>query len=83
VIVPRNVYMQDWAGAYTKSGYTSFSITDEKIRIFGSTALVRSKTVITKTSNGKTIHGNSIYTDTYHKRDGKWKCVQAQITPVR
>jgi hypothetical protein len=82
-IVPRNVYMQDWAGAYTKSGYTSFSITDEKIRIFGSTALVRSKTVFTKTSNGKTIHGNSIYTDTYHKRDGKWKCVQAQITPVR
>jgi hypothetical protein len=82
-IVPRNVYMQDWATAYTKSGYTSFSITDEKIRIFGSTALIRSKTVYTKNSNGKTVRGNSIYTDTYHKQDGKWKCIQAQITPVR
>jgi hypothetical protein len=82
-IVPRNTYMQGWADAYTKSGYTSFSITDEKIRIFGSTALIRSKTVFTKNSNGKTIHGNSIYTDTYRKRGGKWKCIQAQITPVR
>ncbi len=82
-IVPRDTYIHDWTTAYTKSGYTSFSITDEKIRIFGSTALVRSKTVYTKTINGKTVHGNSIYTDTYSKRDGKWKCVQAQITPVR
>lgn len=82
-IVPRDAYMHDWTTAYTKSGYTSFAITDEKIRIFGTTALIRSKTVYTKNSNGKTVHGNSLYTDTYYKRDGKWKCVQAQITPVR
>jgi hypothetical protein len=82
-IVPRATYMKDWAGAYARSGYTSFSYTDESIRIFGTTALVRSKTVYTKTINGTTIKGNSIYTDTYHKRDGKWYCVQAQITPVR
>jgi hypothetical protein len=82
-IVPRAAYMHDWADAYNKSGYTSFSITDENIRIFGSTALVRSKTVYTKNINGKTVHGNSIYTDTYYRRDGKWKCIQAQITPVR
>jgi Domain of unknown function (DUF4440)/NIPSNAP len=82
-IVPRAAYMRDWTGAYYNSGYTSFSITDEMIRIFESTALVRSKTVYTKDINGKTVQGNSIYTDTYYKRDGKWKCVQAQITPVR
>jgi hypothetical protein len=82
-IVPRPAYMKDWASAYAHSGYTSFSYTDENIRIFGTTALVRSKTVYTKSINGTTIKGNSIYTDTYHKHDGKWYCVQAQITPVR
>jgi hypothetical protein len=82
-IVPRAAYMKDWASAYAHSGYTSFSYTDESIRIFETTALVRSKTVYTKSVNGTTIKGNSIYTDTYHKRDGKWYCVQAQITPVR
>lgn len=82
-IVPRQKYMQDWASAYTNSGYTSFSISDESIRVFATAALVRSKTVYTKTVNGSTIHGNSIYTDTYCNRNGRWTCVQAQITPVR
>src|SRR5579863_3021 len=81
-IIPRTVYMKDWSSAYAHSGYTSFSYTDESIRIFGSTALVRSKTVYTKSVNGTTTKGNSIYTDTYHKRDGKWYCIQAQITPI-
>ena len=82
-VVPRTNYMRDWATAYTNSGYTSFSITDESIRIFGLSALVRSRTVYTKEQNGRTIHGNSIYTDIYYNRNGRWTCVQAQITPVR
>jgi hypothetical protein len=82
-IVPRVTYMKDWASAYAHSGYTSFRYTDERIRIFGTTALVRSKTVYTKSVNGTTINGNSIYTDTYRKRNGNWYCVQAQTTPVR
>ncbi len=81
-ISDRGEYMEGWASAYTESGYTSFSITDEKIRIFDDIALVRSKTVYTKQVNGKTVHGNSLYTDTYIKEDGKWQCVQAHITPV-
>lgn len=78
----REDYMEGWASAYTKSGYTSFSITDEDIRIFDNMALVRSKTVYTKAVNGETVHGNSLYTDTYVKEDGEWLCVQAHITPV-
>jgi Domain of unknown function (DUF4440)/NIPSNAP len=81
-IVPREQYLKDWATAYEHSGYTSFDITDELIRIFGNTALVRSKTVYTKSVDHKPIHGNSVYTDTYVKENGSWKCVQAQITPV-
>lgn len=82
-IVPRAKYMRDWTTAYANSRYTSFSITDESIRIFGTTALVRSRTVYTKTVNGSTTHGNSIYTDTWYNRSGRWTCIQAQITPVR
>lgn len=82
-IVQRNEYMKDWAHAYENSGYTSFSITDENIRIFGDMALVRSKTVYTKTVDGKEAGGNSVYTDTYIKENGRWWCVQAHITGMR
>jgi ketosteroid isomerase-like protein len=79
----RKEYLDAWASGYKTSGYTSFSITDEHIRVFGNVALVRSKTVYTKRINGELVEGNSIYTDTYVKENGRWWCVQAQITPVR
>jgi hypothetical protein len=82
-IVPRNTYLQHWATDFDNSGYTSFSYQDELIRIFGSTALVRAKTVYTKNIQGKVIKGYTIYTDTYVKENGKWQCVQVQITPAK
>lgn len=81
-ISDRNTYMSGWSGAYQKSGYTAFTFTDEYIRIFGNMALVRSKTVYTKMKDGQIIDGNSLYTDTYIKENGRWWCIQAQITPV-
>ena len=81
-IVPREEYMKGWVTGYEHSGYTDFTYTDERIRIFGNMALVRSKTVYTKKVDGKVVKGNSVYTDTYVKENGNWKCVQAQITPV-
>lgn len=78
----RAEYMNGWSNSYQKSGYTSFSYTDELIRIFGNTALVRSRTVYTKLKEGKVINGSSVYTDTYIKENGRWWCVQAQITPM-
>jgi ketosteroid isomerase-like protein len=81
-IMGREEYMKEWPGAYTQSGYTDFSYTDETIRFFGDVALVRSKTVYTKKLGDKVLKGNSVYTDTYVKENQHWKCVQAQITPV-
>lgn len=83
LIVGREEYLNAWANAYTAAGYQSFEYTDELIRIFGNIALVRSRTNYTKLDNGKMIKGSSIYTDTYMKENGEWKCVQAQITPVK
>lgn len=82
-IVNRRDYMRNWSHDYQNGKFTSFTYTDELIRIFGNMALVRSKTVYTRETDGKVIHGNSVYTDTYIKEDGKWLCVQAQITPVK
>ena len=82
-IVGREDYLKGWARGYTTAGYKSFSFTDEYIRIFGNTALVRSKTVYTKEVDGKIVSGASVYTDTYVKEKGRWLCVQAQITGIK
>jgi hypothetical protein len=82
-IVGRKEYMIGWATGYKDSGYATFGIADEFIRIFGNMALVRSRTVYTKKKDGTTINGGTIYTDTYVKENGKWLCVQAQITPIK
>ncbi|HMK24715.1 MAG TPA: nuclear transport factor 2 family protein [Chitinophagaceae bacterium] len=82
-IVSREVYLKNWATDHDNSGYTSFTYTDELIRIFGNMALVRAKTVYTTNVEGKKVEGYTIYTDTYIKENGKWQCVQVQITPVK
>jgi ketosteroid isomerase-like protein len=82
-IVSRDVYLKNWATDFANSGYTSFTYTDEFIRIFGNMALVRARTIYTKLVDGKAREGYTIYTDTYLKENGKWQCVQVQITPVK
>ena len=81
-IVNRDDYLKAWATDFQNSHLSSFTYTDEYIRLFGNMALVRSKSIYTKFKDGKTITGNSVYTDTYIKEEGRWYCVQAQITPV-
>jgi ketosteroid isomerase-like protein len=82
-LVSREVYLKNWATDYENSGCTAFSYADEHIRIFGNIALVRSKTTATILRNGQTITAQTIYTDTYLKENGQWKCIQVQITPVK
>lgn len=82
-IVDRKTYMKEWATGYKDSGYTAFSKTDEFIRIFGNTALVRSRTPYKAVRHGVTEAGSTIYTDTYIKENGRWWCIQAQLTSVR
>ncbi|MEJ7683006.1 MAG: nuclear transport factor 2 family protein [Segetibacter sp.] len=82
-IVGREEYLKNWATDFDKTGYTSFYYNDEFIRVFGNMALVRAKTIYTKQVDGKAKEGYTIYTDTYVKENGKWYCVQVQITPVK
>lgn len=79
----RKEYMEEWAHGYNSKEYVSFDYGEEDIRIFGATALVMSKTIYTKVVDGKQVSGNSVYTDTYIKKNGRWWCVQAQLTAVK
>jgi ketosteroid isomerase-like protein len=82
-IVSRATYLKNWATDYDQSGCISFTYSDEHIRIFGDIAFVRSKTTAVRKINGKSTTSHTIYTDSYKKENGKWKCIQVQITPVK
>jgi len=82
-IILRDEYLKNWATDYDNSGYKFFTYKDELIRIFGKVALVRSTTVFQKEVDKKMITGYTIYTDTYLKENGTWKCIHVQITPVK
>lgn len=82
-IVERERYLKEWSHGCDPDVFKSFTYGDEYIRVFGNVALVRSKTAYTKIVNGKPVNGHTVYTDTYFKENGKWLCIQAQITPVQ
>jgi hypothetical protein len=82
-IVNRTDYMKGWSHGYDPSIYKSFTMQNEMIRIFGNTALVRAETTYTILQEGKEINGSTVYTDTYLKIDGRWWCVQVQLTPKK
>ena len=82
-VIGRDEYMKGWSHGYDGSFYRSFAMQNELIRIFGNTALVRAETAYTYIDNGKEVSGTTVYTDTYIKLDGRWWCVQAQLTPKK
>ena len=82
-VINRDDYMKGWAHGYELSGYTSFTMQNEQIRIFGNSALVRAETPYTIVKDGKETSFTTIYTDTYIKLDGRWWCVQVQLTPQK
>lgn len=82
-IVDRDTYMKNWAQGYNPEIDKSFEYKNEVIRIFGNMALVRSNTYYTWLENGKLMNGKTVYTDTYIKENGRWWCVQAQITELK
>ena len=82
-IISREEYLKNWATDYNNSGYVFFTYKDELIRIFGDIALVRSTTVYQKQADKQPVTGYTVYTDTYLKEEGNWKCIQVQITPVK
>ncbi|HYD08209.1 MAG TPA: nuclear transport factor 2 family protein [Reyranella sp.] len=80
--VSRADYLKAWATGFDAGRIPYYDYRDEKIDVFGDTALVRSTNKRVGLKDGVESVGMTMYTDIYIRRDGTWKCIQAQITPV-
>ncbi|MGZ8542159.1 MAG: nuclear transport factor 2 family protein [Chitinophagaceae bacterium] len=78
--IDRKQYLENWAHGF--DGFKYWDYRNEDIKIFGNTALVHSQNKYIVVRDGKEITGMSMYTDTYIKENGQWKCVQAQLSKV-
>jgi ketosteroid isomerase-like protein len=80
--VSRADYLKAWATGFDAERFPYYDYRDEKIDVFGDTALVRSTNKRVTAQDGGESVSMTMYTDIYVRRDGAWKCIQAQITPV-
>ena len=80
--VGRADYLKAWATGFDPDRIPYFDYRDEKIDVFGDTALLRSTNKSIRMVDGVETTGMTMYTDIYVRQGGAWKCVQAQITPV-
>jgi len=63
--------------------FTEFKIDDLQVRLYGDTGIVLGQGTI-KAHEGKQnlLGGKFVWTDTFLKKDGVWKVVASQVTPV-
>jgi ketosteroid isomerase-like protein len=80
--VSRAAYLKAWATGFDTGRFPYYDYRDEKIDVFGDTALVRSTNKRVTAQDGGESVSMTMYTDIYVRRDGTWTCIQAQITPV-
>ena len=68
-----------------KSGkvkFESYKIDELKVRVYGNAAVVFGLTTEKMSVGGQDMSGQSRFTDTFIKRDGKWQCVATHVTVV-
>jgi hypothetical protein len=80
--VERGPYLDDWATGFDPEVIVYWDLRDERIDVFGDFALVRATNKHVQVKGGREVTGMSAYTDAYVREDGRWLCVQAQITHV-
>lgn len=62
--------------------FTEFKIDDLKMRFYGDTAIVVGQGSIKARTKTQDLSGRYIWTDTFVKKEGDWKAVASQVTPV-
>jgi ketosteroid isomerase-like protein len=72
--------LADFAKPTFATSIRSFPVGDVRIRRFGEIALIHAENAY-ELKDGR--RGVSRYTDIWHKRDGRWRCVAAHITVHR
>lgn len=61
----------------------SFHLSDEKVQIYGETAVMTGETAIKGKDNGGDITGDYRWTDLFVKRGGNWQVVASQATVIQ
>jgi hypothetical protein len=80
--VERADYLRKWAHGFDGNVLVYWDMRDERISIFGDTALVSATNKWVRAKDGVETTGMTCYTDTYVRENGEWLCVLAQLTPV-
>ena len=75
-------YLGRWATGFDPDVIVYWDTRDEQIGIFGPIALVRATNKHIVRRDGKETTGMTAYTDTYLHEEGRWLCIQAQLTAV-
>jgi hypothetical protein len=78
----RDAYLRYWATAFNPDVLIYLDYRDELITVYDNVALVRSTNKYVRRKDGAEKTSMNIYTDTYLRERGTWKCIQAQLTPV-
>jgi ketosteroid isomerase-like protein len=71
--------------ANTKAGdpkFESLSYEDQKVRVYGDTAVATGRAILKGKVQGQDINGPVRFTRVYAKRDGNWQLVAFQVTRV-
>jgi len=79
----RAPYLVEWATGFHADRIPYWDFRDERIDVFGNTALVSSATKYVRVRDGAEITGMTRYTDTYLFENGAWKCILAQLTGMQ
>jgi uncharacterized protein (TIGR02246 family) len=72
--------------AFTRSGALavgSFQSTDQKVRVYGDTAIVTGRWVLKGARGGKPVDNQIRYITVYVRRGGQWQIVAEQRTGIR
>lgn len=61
-----------------KSKYDAIDVQEQKVRVYGNTAVINGVCVVKAMNNGETINSRLRYTDVYVKNGGQWQMVAWQ-----
>lgn len=61
-----------------KSRYDAINVEDQKVRIYGNTAIINGVCMIKAMNNGQTINTHLKYTDVYVRKGNQWQMVAWQ-----
>lgn len=78
----RAEYLRAWATGFDATTLVHWDTRDERIDVFGDVALVRATNKHIHLVDGAEVTGMTAYTDTYLREQGRWLCIQAQLTTV-